>query len=197
MSILLLAGSPSLNSRSSGLLKFIGNKLNLLGYSTKTVTIRDIPAEPLLHANIKDESLSEALNTVNVVDAIVLATPIYKAAYSGLLKVFLDVLPQNGLENKYILPVGSGGSAHHTLALDYGLRPVLTSLSAKNILPSIYALDAHFQVDKDGAGATITDDLTERINNGVERLHEHLLALQRNKSIHFNHIQFSNIKYSV
>jgi FMN reductase len=61
---------------------------------------------------------------------VVVATPVYKAAYSGLLKVFLDVLPQTALKGKLVLPLATGGSPHHMLALDYALRPVLQSLGA-------------------------------------------------------------------
>ena len=56
---------------------------------------------------------------------IVVATPVYKAAYSGLLKVFLDLLPQTALAGKTVLPLATGGSPHHMLALDCALRPVL------------------------------------------------------------------------
>ena len=55
------------------------------------------------------------------------ATPVYKAAYSGLLKVLLDLLPQTALKEKTVLPLATGGSPHHMLALDYALRPVLQS----------------------------------------------------------------------
>lgn len=70
------------------------------------------------------------------------ATLVYKAAYSGLLNVFLDLLPQTALKHKTVLPLATGGSLHHMLALDYALGPVLQSLSAQHILPGVYATDA-------------------------------------------------------
>ena len=57
---------------------------------------------------------------------VIVATPIYKAAYSGLLKVFLDLLPAEALRGKTVLPLASGGSVAHLLALDYALKPVLS-----------------------------------------------------------------------
>ena len=72
-------------------------------------------------------------------DAIVVGTPIYKASFSGVLKTFLDLLPQDGLAGKIVLPLATGGSQSHMLALDYALRPVLASLAPRHILPSIYA----------------------------------------------------------
>lgn len=51
---------------------------------------------------------------------MIIATPIYKAAYTGVLKVFLDLLPTNALAGKIILPIGTGATPAHLLALDYG-----------------------------------------------------------------------------
>ena len=75
---------------------------------------------------------------------MLIATPIYKAAYSGVLKSFLDLLPQDALRGKTVLVLGTGGSAGHLLALDYALKPVLAALGARHILDSIYAVDAQF-----------------------------------------------------
>ncbi len=56
---------------------------------------------------------------------MVIGTPVYKAAYSGLLKSLLDLLPQYALAGKTVLPLATGGSTAHVLAIDYALRPVL------------------------------------------------------------------------
>lgn len=45
-----------------------------------------------------------------------------------MLKVFLDLLPQFALQGKLVLPMATGGSPNHMLALDYALRPVLLGL---------------------------------------------------------------------
>jgi len=52
---------------------------------------------------------------VAAADVVVVAVPVYKAAYSGLRKVFLDLLPQTALKGKTVLPLGTGGSPHHML----------------------------------------------------------------------------------
>jgi FMN reductase len=49
---------------------------------------------------------------------------VYKAAYSGLLKTLLDLLPQCALAGKVVLPVVTCGSPAHVLAIDYALRPL-------------------------------------------------------------------------
>ena len=75
----------------------------------------------LLSADITDPTIAEAVAAVADADAIVVATPVYQAAYSGLLKVFLDLLPQFAFRGKAVLPIVTGGSPAHVLAVDYAL----------------------------------------------------------------------------
>jgi len=74
-------------------------------------------------------------------DGIVVSTPIYKASYTGVLKSFLDLLPQFGLAGKVVLPVATGGTLAHVLAIDYGLRPVLLALAAQHVVSGLFILD--------------------------------------------------------
>ncbi len=81
---------------------------------------------------------------------MVIGTPVYKAAYSGLLKTLLDVLPQYALTDKAVLPLATGGSTAHVLAVDYALRPVLSSMGAGHITQGWFVLDRHITVREDG-----------------------------------------------
>lgn len=149
--ILLIAGSPSRPSRSAALLAAVSQRLALQGrLVVNQLDIRELPASALLLADWTHPALVAALRQVAQARALVVATPVYKAAYSGLLKVFLDLLPQTALKDKTVLPLATGGSPHHMLALDYALRPVLQSLSARHILPGVYATDA--QLPRSPAG---------------------------------------------
>ncbi|MES2935688.1 MAG: NADPH-dependent FMN reductase [Pseudomonadota bacterium] len=177
MDILLLAGSPSVPSRSTRLLHHAGEKLALLGHRSAKLNVRDLPAQALLHADFSHPQIIEAIALVGRVDAVVIATPVYKAAYSGILKAFLDLLPQDGLAGKLILPLASGGSQSHMLALDYALRPVLAALSAKHVLPSIYATDAQIIWSED-QGLILDPAIARRIAEGVDHLSDSLLTLR-------------------
>jgi FMN reductase len=109
-------------------------------------------------------------------DAVVIATPIYKASFAGILKTFLDLLPQDGLAGKLVLPVATGGSQSHMLALDYALRPVLASLAARFILPSIYATSDQLTWH-DEHGLVINPVIAGRVAQGVDQLSAELSAL--------------------
>jgi FMN reductase len=141
--VLAISGSPSSKSRTALVAQHVLGMLRDEGLETKFLSIRDLPAEALLRANTADPKIAEALSLVESAAGIVIATPIFKAAYSGLLKCMLDILPQFALAGKALLPIATGGSVAHVLALDYGLRPVLQSMGARHIVQS------HFIPEKD------------------------------------------------
>ncbi|WP_426616501.1 NADPH-dependent FMN reductase, partial [Ralstonia pseudosolanacearum] len=139
-----------------------------------------LPADALLGAQTAHPAIAEALARVAAGGVVILATPVYQAAYSGLLKTFLDLLPQSGLRDKVVLPIATGGSLAHTLAIDYALRPVLSSLAARAILPGIFAADAQIGAADDGFA--VDPALQQRLDDGIERVHQ-AIALARHPAV--------------
>ena len=179
MNVLLLGGSPSTPSTTWRLQQLVGARLAAHGHRTVALQVRDLPAQSLLRADTSDPAIAEAVALVSDADAVVVGTPVYKASFSGVLKVFLDLLPQDGLANKLVLPLATGGSQSHMLALDYALRPVLASLAPRHILPSIYATSEQLPWDADKGLAPVAA-IAARIDAGVEQLvHELQGALLR------------------
>jgi len=176
MSILLLGGSPQLPSSSGRLLAFIGERLASQGHGVRKLDVRELPAQALLLADYAEPSITKAVQAVADADAIVIATPIYKAAYTGLLKAFLDLLPQDGLAGKLVLPLATGGGHAHTLALDYALRPVLQALGAKQVYTSIYA-NAQQLGWHEERGLNLDAPIAERVQAGIDELSAGLLVL--------------------
>lgn len=176
-SILLIGGSPSATSRTSRWLANIGARLEQQGLDVETLQVRDLPAQALLHADFKHPQIISALQQVENADAIVIATPVYKAAYSGILKAFIDLWPQFGLRGKVVLPLANGGSPAHTLILDYALRPVLASLAPRQVLESIYAVEQQL-VWSDEIGLTLDPAIEQRVQDGINNLVELLSPSQ-------------------
>jgi FMN reductase len=169
MTVLLIGGSPSAISRSGRLLQYTGSLLEQEGLEVETLQVRDLPPKALLHAEFNHPAIVAALQSVERADAIVFATPVYKAAYSGILKTFVDLLPQFGLKEKVVLPIASGGSPAHTLILDYALRPVLSSLYPRQILDSIYAVEQQI-VWTEEHGLVVDSAIESRVRDGVKNL---------------------------
>jgi FMN reductase len=196
MTVLLVAGSPTNPSRSAALLDAVEQRLELRGVEVERLHIRDLSPQALLLADVGHPTISRAVAQVARARAIVVATPVYKAAYSGVLKVFLDLLPQTALKDKLALPLATGGSPHHMLALDYALRPVLQSLGAAQIMPGIYATDAQVVVLPEG-GYQVQADIGARLDDAVSAL-----ITQAYKDIpavagRFAPVHFSQVRCSV
>lgn len=196
MSILLLAGSPSIPSRSTRLLHHVGERLALLGHRYRELHVLDLPAQALLQADFSNTDIKQAQALVEQARAVVISTPVYKAAYSGVLKAFLDVLPQDGLGGKLVLPLATGGSQSHMLALDYALRPVLSALGAKQVLPSIYATDAQINWSAE-KGLILDPFIAQRISDGVAHLSANLQAMRAPAVAPFTPVPFSQVRCSV
>ena len=193
--VLLIAGSPSESSRSAALLDAVSLWLARRGgLKVERLNIRELPAQALLLAEWGDPEIVKALAQVQRARAIVVATPVYKAAYSGVLKVFLYLLPQTALKEKTVLPLATGGSPHHMLALDYALRPVLQSLSARHILPGVYATDAQIARSADGR-YTLDADIATRLDEAVATLLAE--GFRMPQPTRFDPVLFSQVRCSV
>jgi FMN reductase len=113
-----------------------------------------------------------------------------------VLKVFLDLLPQSALKGKTVLPLATGGSPHHMLALDYALRPVLQSLAARQILPGVYATDGQVTLQPEGA-YQLQAELAQRLDEAVDTLASEGLRLQPPPRWGFEPVAFSQVRCSV
>jgi FMN reductase len=149
-SILVVSGSPSTTSRTAALAEHLGTRLRRHGHLVRNIRVRELPAEALLSADTADPAIAEVVDALAGVDGVVVASPVYKAAYSGVLKALLDLLPQFALAGKVVLPVVTGGSPAHVLAVDYALRPVLNSLGAHHVVQGWFVLDRDIQLTEDG-----------------------------------------------
>ncbi|MDD5334737.1 MAG: NADPH-dependent FMN reductase [Rhodoferax sp.] len=196
MTVLLIAGSPSEKSRSAALLDGVQQRLRRRGAHVERLQIRDLSPQALILADLGHRSIADAVQRLANAAVVVVATPVYKAAYSGVLKVFLDLLSQTALAGKTVLPLATGGSPNHMLALDYALRPVLQSLGAKQILPGIYATDAQVKLSSQGA-YQIDEDIGARLDEAVHTLITETLRPPPPTGRRFAPVPFSQVRCSV
>lgn len=168
--ILLLSGSPSTTSRSAAVLEHARRRFVAENLDARIVSIRDFPAEDLILAKYDSPSFNEVKQLVEKASALVVSTPVYKAAYSGGLKALLDILPQTALRGKIVLPIASGGSPAHQLSIDYALKPVLSALGASDIHQGVYIVDKQLSVAADGSLVFADADLGDRLNAAIAHL---------------------------
>ena len=158
---ILINGGNSVASRLTGIEESIQNHLTAKGIEVETIQVHQLPANDLLTANYASEAIAEQIVKVGAADIVVFLTPIYKGSYTGILKTFIDLLPQKGLEGKQVFPVAIGGSIAHLLALEYSLKPVLSILGATTIENPIYIVDS--QVTRIEGGFALDEAATARI----------------------------------
>lgn len=142
LDVVTIAGSPAAVSRSGAVLRHARDRLERHGLRTAAIVVRDLQPEELVWGRTDGASVRHGLALIEPARGVVVATPVYKAAYSGLLKAFLDLLPNGVLAGKVVLPIATSGSLAHCLALDYALKPVLAALGARHVLGGVCVLDA-------------------------------------------------------
>lgn len=175
--ILLISGSPTSPSRSALLLDYAANYLEHQGLEVNSVSVRDFPAEDLIQAKYDSPAFTGFRERLAEVSGLVIATPIYKASYTGSLKALLDILPQTALRGKTILPLATGGSPAHLLAIDYAIKPLLAVLGASDIQQGVYVVDSQFEYTD--SGFTLDPELQKRFDESLERLALTVKALDR------------------
>ena len=89
----------------------------------------------------------QAVARIAAASAVLIAAPVYRASYPGVLKNLLDITPVEALQSKPVGIVAMGGSPHHFLGVDLQLREVLTWFGALVAPTSVYLTGADF---KDG-----------------------------------------------
>ena len=147
MRVITLAGSPRFPSRSSSLLEYAREKLNGLDVEVYHWNLQNFAPEDLLYARFD----SPALKTFTD---------------SGALKTLLDLLPERALQGKVVLPLATGGTVAHLLAVDYALKPVLSALKAQEILHGVFADDS--QVIDYHHRPQFTPNLQTRLDTALE-----------------------------
>ena len=119
-------------------------------------------------------ALETAINTVVSADALIAVTPIFSTSYSGLFKSFIDVLDPDSLTGKPVLIGANAGTARHSLAIDYAIRPLFAYLHAEPVSTGVFAASS----DWGGAGDDVAP-LAKRVEKGARELAD---AIARRKA---------------
>lgn len=124
----IVVGNPKPRSRTLKVAEVLAQKL--FGPGLQDVEVIDL-------ADYRDEVLawpSEKMDALNArvagSDVVIFASPTYKATYSGLLKVFLDRYPANGLSGVTAIPLLTGADQTHAMGPTVNLAPLLVELGA-------------------------------------------------------------------
>jgi FMN reductase len=156
MNLTILVGNPSPNSRTLALAEHVAEAIAPVVGAARRCTI-DLSnlASDIFDPNA--QNVRKMMEELAASDFAIVASPTYKATYTGLLKSFLDRYDQNGLASVVAIPVMTGGSLAHMLAPDVALRPLLVELGASVPTRSLFHL------------AASPDERGERVTKWVEQ----------------------------
>jgi FMN reductase len=137
----VVVGNPKPQSRTRAAAELVATKLTGAP-PAHVVDVVDLGAGLL---GWGDPKVAEAKEIVKSADLLVVASPTFKATYTGLLKLFLDQFGAGELGQIPTFPLMLGGSLAHSLAPELTLRPVLVEIGASCPAPSLYLLDSDYE----------------------------------------------------
>jgi FMN reductase len=140
MDIAVVTGNPKQRSRTLDAALLVAE---LLAGNTPKVVVDVVDLGPGL-LGWGDPMVAAAIESVRGAEVAVFASPTYKATYTGLLKLFLDQFPANGLAGVVAIPLMLGAGPGHALAPELLLKPVLVELGATCPTRGLYIVDAAY-----------------------------------------------------
>lgn len=128
---------------------------------------RDATDEVL--GGLRTPRLDAAMRTVEAADGLVVATPVFRGSYAGVLKTVLDLLEAGSLRGIPTVLAATSGTARHTLVTEHALRPLLSYLGALTLPTTVVATP-----DELVLGTRPVPELASRIERAGGELATHL-----------------------
>jgi FMN reductase len=140
MTVTVVVGNPKPRSRTYQAAQLVAEQLTG-SPPDLVVDLVDLGAALL---DWSDPAVTETVATVQASDLVVVASPTYKATYTGLLKLFLDRFGAGSLAGVIAIPLMLGGDWRHSLAPEVFLKPVLAELGASTPTRGLFLLDSEW-----------------------------------------------------
>jgi FMN reductase len=135
--VVALVGNPRPGSRTARAAEHVARLLAPLVGEDPVTTI-DLADHGPAVLDPGDAAVDDAVGTVRSARLLVVASPVYKGTFTGLLKSFLDRMPPEGLRGAVAVPLMVGASDGHAHAAESALRPVLVELAASCPAPALF-----------------------------------------------------------
>ena len=141
-SVAVVVGNPKPQSRTLDVARRVAEVAATAGtaeYATVDIDLATVAGELFDWQSARVRALVDAVTGSQLA---VIASPTYKASYTGLLKAFLDWFARDQLAAVTVVPVMVGAAPEHALAVEVHLRPVLVELGASMPTRGLYVLES-------------------------------------------------------
>ncbi|MDD7385026.1 MAG: CE1759 family FMN reductase [Actinomycetaceae bacterium] len=151
--------------------------------------LRDL-ANDILNATVADHktpALEEAINQVIAADAVITVTPTYKGSYSGLFKMFWDLIEDGSVTNIPVLLGATGGTPRHSLMIDYVMRPLFSYLRMDVLPHAVFAATDDWGEVPEATASSRDTPIAERVARAGSELATVLMrrtARDRDAALH-------------
>jgi FMN reductase len=147
LSVVGLSGNITQPSKTRALVALTLDQI-AARFVAETTLIEIAAFGPELAAARKPADLSpesrEKFDRILAADALVVATPIYKASYPGLFKHLIDLIDPLALVDKPVLIGATGGGEKHALSVEHQLRPLFGFFEARTLPTAVHVPDRDF-----------------------------------------------------
>jgi FMN reductase len=144
--IAVVVGNPKAKSRTLGVAEQVASAAaTAAGLRPGTTTIIELADLGPQLFDWSSPAVRAAADTLSASSLAIIATPVYKATYTGLLKSFLDWFGTTGLAGVTAVPVMVGAGATHALAVEVHLRPLLVEIGATVPTRGLYVLEQELE----------------------------------------------------
>jgi FMN reductase len=151
-----------------------------IGVEVSTFELRDVAPDIMnnLVTGFPSPKLEKVIQSVTTADGLIAVTPIFTTSYGGLFKSFFDILDNQSLTDMPTLLGATAGTARHSLAIDYAMRPMFTYLHAVAVPTGVFAASEDW-----GSGADAVRTLPDRIDRGASELAALIVSSDRSQLV--------------
>jgi FMN reductase len=162
MNVAVVVGNPKADSRTLRVALAVADALSVrLGIDGDRLVV-DLAEVATELFDPGASRVNDLLNDVAASSLIIVASPTFKATYTGLLKAFFDHYPTNALSAAVAVGVMTGAAPIHALAVEVHLRPLLVELGANTPTRGLYVTEQQFD-DLDTAIGGWADGASPRL----------------------------------
>jgi FMN reductase len=159
LNVVAVSGSLHAPSKTGALLTAITDAISRRIDST--VTLVEVNG-----LDFASDAAKSAVHTIEAADLLVVASPVYRASYTGAFKQLFDRVGQNGLVGTPVLLAATGGSDEHSLVIEHQFRPLFGFFHALSLPYGVYAKDADF-TDGVATSPTLLASIDTAIDTGL------------------------------
>ncbi len=168
MEIAVVVGNPKAGSRTLRVAVAVAQQLQDIPGNGADHLVVDLAEYASALFDLDSRTVKELLHSVATSDVVVVASPTYKATYTGLLKAFLDRYDNDALARTVCIPVMTGAAPIHALAPEVHLRPLLVELGASTPTRGLFVTEQQFD-DLEGVVAAWAAAARPRVRAALHR----------------------------